>query len=100
MNKIPRTFKMAGITFDVIIKDNVKDGSLYGCFEDVTNTIYIAKRVQLEDEWYDVPEQNMINTFYHELFHVFHYYFNNETPEDEAQVYANFMTEFIQSKSE
>lgn len=55
-------------------------------------------------EWLDgvvtVSDEQMRNTFYHELFHAFQFYFNNEFNEAQAQVYANFMCEFIETTEE
>lgn len=45
-----------------------------------------------------MSDEQLRNTFYHELFHVFQFYYNNEF--NEAQVYANFMCEFIETTEE
>ena len=45
-------------------------------------------------------DEQLRNTFYHELFHVFQFYYNNEFNEIQAQVYANFMCEFIETTEE
>lgn len=50
--------------------------------------------------WVTVSDEQMRNTFYHELFHAFQFYFNNEFNEAQAQVYANFMCEFIETTEE
>lgn len=47
-----------------------------------------------------VSDEQMRNTFYHELFHAFQFYFNNEFNEAQAQVYANSMCEFIETTEE
>ena len=100
MNKIPDSFKIAGITFKVDKVDNIKNGSRYGEFNDCNNTIKIANRVLIDDVWTEVPELNKLNTFYHALMHAFNYYYNNECSESLAQVFANFMIEFEQTKNE
>ena len=38
-----------------------------------------------------------LNTFWHEAFHSFQYYWNNKCDEDFAQILANFMCEFLES---
>lgn len=96
--QIPSSFKLANINFKVEIVDNIKNGARYGEFNDCTSTIKIAKRALIDDEWIDIPENIMLNTYYHELFHVFNYYYNNKTPESLAQVFANFMTEYLSTK--
>ena len=55
--------------------------------------------IRVKDDGKILPEEIIRNTFYHELFHVFNYYYNNETSETLAQVFANFMAEYNQSKA-
>ena len=47
-----------------------------------------------------MSDEQLRNTFYHGLFHVFQFYYNNEFNEIQAQVYANFMCEFIETTEE
>lgn len=94
---IPKTFSLAGMDFTVKIVDNVKDGADYGEYSDVENTIYIAKRIKEDNIWKNISEKIMFNTFLHELFHVFQYYYNNRYDESQAQVYANFTMELLQT---
>lgn len=94
---IPKTFKLAGFDFNVEIVDNVSDGEEYGDYLDVTNTIQIAQRVKIDKKWYNVNGLTQENTFWHELFHVFNYYWNTEFNESLAQVFANFMIEYQQT---
>ena len=44
MNKIPNSFKIAGIIFKVDKVDNINNGSRYGEFNDCNNTIKIARK--------------------------------------------------------
>ena len=39
-------------------------------------------------------KEQIKNTFWHELFHAFNYYWDNDEDEALAQVFANFMREF------
>lgn len=96
-NLIPKQFTIAGITIKVKIVDCIDNGSCYGIFNDVACEIKIANRVKVDGVWYDVQENSKINSFYHELFHAFSYYWNTETPEDLAQVFANFALEYHQT---
>ena len=51
----------------------------YGYFCDATNTIKLARTVNSEhDGEVILSDEQVRNTFYHELFHVFQFYFNNE----------------------
>lgn len=83
--------------FTIKIVESIKDGTDYGEYSDVENTIYIAQKIKEDDVWKDIPEKIMLNTFLHELFHVFQYYYNNEYSESQAQVYANFAMELLQT---
>lgn len=96
-NIIPKQFTIAGITIKVKIVDCIDNGSCYGIFNDVACEIKIANRVKVDGVWYDVQENSKINSFFHELFHAFSYYWNTETPEDLAQVFANFALEYHQT---
>lgn len=97
--EISKTFSIAGRKFNVEFVDILNGGNDYGSFNDLTGTIKIANKIKFGDELEIVPEGVIINTFWHELFHVFNYYYNNETSETLAQVFANFMAEYNQSKA-
>ena len=96
--KLPDKFKIANQEITVVIEDSLPNND-YGYFCDVTNTIKLARTINSEyDGTVSLSDNQIRNTFYHELFHVFCYYYNTETPEDIAQVFANFMTEFLSTK--
>ncbi|MGM9532777.1 hypothetical protein [Intestinibacter sp.] len=97
---IPKSFKIAGQEITVRIVDHLDDNS-YGMWGSATNTIYIANNVDTEYDgkvW--LTESHQLNTFFHELIHCFQYYYNNEYSEAEAQVFANFLYEFMETKYE
>ena len=98
--KIPKFFSIAGLDFTVEIVDNISNGETYGQWCDLSSKITIANRIKIDDVWKEVPEHIKFNTFLHELFHVFNYYYNTETSESLAQVFANFACEFIKTKKE
>lgn len=101
MNKmfenIPKQFNCAGFTIKVEIENHLNDNQ-YGCFCDATNTIKIARTVDVEGTKVTLTEQQIQNTFYHEIMHVWQFYFNNQYDEAQAQVFANFICEFIKTK--
>lgn len=97
MRALPKTFSLAGLNFRVVNVPQVKDGEEYGRYVDVTNTIELADRVKIDEEWKEVPYHIKENTFWHEFFHIFNYYWNTEFDESLAQVFANFMVEYLQS---
>lgn len=90
---IPKQFKCAGFTINVVIKDSLEDNS-YGNYCDATNTISIAKTVKVNDKVIKLTERQMFNTFFHEVVHVWQFYYDNQYDEAQAQSYANFMCEF------
>ena len=96
---IPTTFSLAGMNFQVKIVDTIQDGNEYGEYSDATNTINVAKQIKENDKLIDLKLDTMRNTFLHELFHVFQYYFDNKFDEAQAQVYANFLMEFLQTST-
>lgn len=98
--KLPDKFKIANQEITVIIEDSLPNNG-YGYFCDATNTIKLVRTVKSEYEGnVSMSDEQLRNTFYHELFHVFQFYYNNEFNEIQAQVYANFMCEFIETTEE
>lgn len=94
--KIPKEFKIANNTIYVEVVDSVKGKNgdeLFGRFNSITNTIEVARTV----EGVKLNEEQILNTFLHELFHSFQFFFDNTYSEAEAQCYANFMREFESS---
>lgn len=87
-NDIPNSFKIANhkIKIDVVNNDN----NNFGSFDNVTNTIKIAKFI----DGTELSEEQMLNTMWHEIFHVFQFYFNCTYDEAQSQIYANFMRDF------
>lgn len=97
---IPKSFSIAGLNFTVEVVDNISDGSIYGQWCDCDSKIIIANRIKIDNVWKEIPYHIKCNTFLHELFHVFNYYYNTESSEALAQTFANFMYEFLKSKEE
>lgn len=95
--KLPSSFNCAGFTIKVEIVDKLPDNE-YGDFEDVTNVIKLAKSVEVDNDTIQLTAAQMLNTFFHEVCHCFQFYFNNSYDEAQAQVYANFIQEFIRTK--
>lgn len=95
--RIPSKYKIARKEIIVELVDNISDGSKYGDFNDAKGLIRIANRIKVEDEWITLKDCDKLNTFWHEVFHSFQYYWNNKCDEDFAQILANFMCEFLES---
>ena len=95
---IPEKFKVAGFDVTVEFVDKTEDNN-YGYWNDVTNTITIAKNISLKNgELTVLSERQMLNTFYHELLHAFQFYCGKEYSEIECNIFANFMLEFNETK--
>lgn len=89
---IPKQFVIANNIIKVELLDKVEEDN-YGVFKDSSNTIQIAKTVGGNK----LTEEQIMNTVWHEIFHVFQFYFNNTFDEAQAQCYANFMREYTVS---
>ena len=96
---IPESFKCAGHTIKVELCDELPDNR-YGAFYDAPGVIKIAKTLLVEDFGkVQLTEQQMTNTFCHELVHCFQFFYGDKWSETQAQVYANFMCEFLTTKT-
>lgn len=95
---IPSSFNCAGFTIKIEIYDKLPDNN-YGDFSDAKNLIRIAKSVETDKEVIQLTKEQIINTLYHELIHCFQWYYNTDTDEAQAQVFANFMQEFMRTKT-
>lgn len=93
---IYKKFKIAGQWITTEVVDQLEGGD-YGNFNDAKNLILIAKNVEIDDELVKLTRLQMESTWYHEVFHAFQFYFNNEYSEAQAQVYSNFVTELLSS---
>lgn len=93
---IPKEFKCAGFTIKVTIVDSLPDNE-YGNFCDATNEIKIARTMKVEDKVVELTKEQLLNTYLHELWHCFQFYFDNSYSEAQAQTYANFMCEYLRS---
>ena len=95
---IPEKFKIAGFDIKVELVDKTDDNN-FGNWNDVTNTITVAKNISLKNgELTNLTERQIQNTFYHELFHAFQFYCGKEYSEIECNIFANFMVEFLETK--
>lgn len=95
---IPEKFKIAGFDIKVELVDKTDDNN-FGNWNDVTNTITLAKNISLKNgELTNLTERQIQNTFFHELLHAFQFYCGKEYSEIECNVFANFMVEFLETK--
>lgn len=87
--QLPSEFKCAGNTIKVELVEKTNDNN-YGNWCDAT----IAKTIELEDKTVvKLTENQITNTFWHELLHCFQFYFDNSY----SEVYANVLCEYFKS---
>ena len=96
MYNIPKTFNVANHTYSIEFQDFVEmDGEeVYGYHSNAELKIIIALKLHIEDKIISLTPEQIKNTFWHELFHSFNYFWNNGDDESLAQVFSNFMREF------
>lgn len=99
INDIPKYFKVGNQPYKVVMVDHLTSGN-FGEFDSVNAEIRIARKVEsgYTRELVDLQEEQILNTWYHELFHCFNWHMNTETDETIAQSFANFMREYETSK--
>jgi hypothetical protein len=99
---IPRSFKTAGGKTILVVTQNkidYKDGqTIYGEYKDAADTIKIADIVEIDGVEYVQSEESKERTFLHELYHVFQFYSGKEYDEQQAQIFSNFMYEYLHNQ--
>ena len=95
--KIPSKFKIANHEIEVKMCDHSNDND-FGTWDDVRNVITIYKKAKMDGEVVEFTQEQILNTFYHELIHCFQFYAGLECDEQIAQVFANFIREYQTTK--
>lgn len=95
--KIPKKFKIANNWITVNIVESLPN-NYYGLYNDAKQLICIAKTVSADNEIVQLTEEQMFITFMHEFVHCMQFYFGTSMSEEQAQVYANFLCEFLNTK--
>lgn len=95
---IPDSFKCAGFTIKIEIYDKLPDND-YGDFDDARNIIRLARSVEVDKETIQLTNEQIHNTLWHEIVHCFQFYYDNKYSESQAQIFANFMQEFLRTKT-
>ena len=95
--EIPKRFKIANTNYTVDVVDKIANGS-YGYHNDIRSKIVIATTIEDGKEDVELTEGQIENTFWHELFHCFQFYYCNKQDEALAQSFANFMCEYRATK--
>ena len=97
--KIPKKFKIANNWITVEIVDSLPNSN-YGIYNDAKQIIKLAKTIYIDDEIVELSEEQLLNTFWHEYVHCMQFYFDNSNSEAQAQSFANFLCEFVNTKAE
>ena len=97
---IPNYFTIGGSVYSVQkVHSSEKDldGAL-GDFCNLVHRIRLAENAEVDGEEIEVPRDELVKTYLHELGHCFNYYYNCECSEEFANAFANFMYEYITTK--
>lgn len=81
-----------------VIHVRTLDGK-FGLFDPVKNEIKIALYVLSDDEEVALSPTQILHTFWHEVFHVFQWFYEGGFNEGQSQAYAGFMLEFFGDES-
>ena len=93
---VPKEFRIACHTIKVVIDDK---GDSYGCYDSLRNTIHLNLEVGDDDHQYVAQsKEQFMNTYYHELVHVFQFFFNTDMDEALAQSFSNMICEYLETK--
>ena len=97
---IPEKFTISGSTYNVtMVENSEKDlGGALGDFTNLFHEIRLAKTCRIDEELIDMPEDEFIKTYLHELGHCFGYWYEGDNSEKLANAFANFMYEYLTSK--
>ncbi len=102
---IPKRFRIANHTIKVEIVPYIihSNGDMaYGQWNETKLTIRVAQGMKFNDEVVTFKKEQILNTFYHELFHCFRFFINlslDDTIEEMfVQGFANCFREYETSK--
>lgn len=98
---IPDKFTISGTEYNVSVVENAeKDlgGEALGDFSGLIHEIRVAKKCLFENEIIDIPEEEIIKTYLHELGHCFGWWYKGDDSEAFANAFSNFMFEYLITK--
>lgn len=95
--KIPEKFTINSQEITVESWDTLPDQK-FGEYCCITNKIKLARHVK-DDDGTIIPlkEEQILNTFIHELLHAFQWHSKGDFSEEESSTYAGYFIEFIKS---
>lgn len=100
---IPKEFIIANHIIEIEIQEQVFDYNktpLYGLWESALGRISIARTIQTEKgPLVELSEEQILNTFMHELIHCFMFFTGVQQDEMIAQTFANCLREYEVTKT-
>ena len=95
--RIPEKFTINSQEITIELVDTLPDQK-FGEYCCITDKIKLARNVK-DDDGTVIPlkEEQIENTFWHELLHVFQWHSNGDFSEEESNTYAGYLVEFFKS---
>lgn len=95
---LPSSFKIANQIYTVKLVHHLDDAN-FGEFDSVKAEIRVASYVlsSYTNEFVKLSEEQILNSYWHEVFHCFNWHMNTECDETLAQSFANFIREYLTS---
>jgi Zn-dependent peptidase ImmA (M78 family) len=92
--EIPNKLKVGGQDLNVVFKDTIYGDKMGEC-------CIWSGNIQISEIYKGEPQtdSSKFNTFYHELIHAWQHYAGLEYDEQQAQVFGNFLQEFMETKT-
>lgn len=94
--KIPEKFTINGQEITVEIVDTLPEQK-FGEYNCITEKIKLARHIRYDGYVNPLKEEQILNTFIHELLHAFQWHSQGDTSETESSTYAGYFVEFIKS---
>lgn len=95
--KILEKFTINSQEITVEIVDQLQN-QRFGEYNCITDNIKLARRIKDDDGTFiPLKEEQLLNTFIHELLHAFQWHSQGDTSEKESSTYAGYFVEFIKS---
>ena len=97
---IPDEFIISGSTYNISLVESSEKalGGALGDFTNIFHEIRLAQSCRVDEEEINIPEDEFIKTYLHELGHCFGYWYKGDNSEEFANAFANFMFEYLISK--
>lgn len=99
--KIPKSFTVAGVPHTIDVEELlvVGEDNVYGYYQPAKQEIKLARNISGKEltEVIQLSDELILNTFGHELAHVFQFYLGDDFSEAQAQTLGNLLSEFLKT---